>query len=238
MLTSKKVKKPLLKARRKERRVIRELDSPYTRRDCHQELPFQSPNRFRTMIENAQDVICVVSVAEKRILHVNQAISLYLGHEPAALLGRTFASLFPPNETLPTSQVPEETDVAFDAVFRDQAFVHKNGDLVIMDITATLIPWDFRDAILMTIRGTEERRAAEEQQAALIEELKVRLRQVETLSGLLPICSHCKRIRNAQGDWDAVEAFVTERSEAKFTHSVCPTCIGEHYFELGIDFDE
>ena len=50
------------------------------------------------------------------------------------------------------------------------------------------------------------------------------LRRRETLSGLLPICSYCKKIRDAEGTWWPVEVYVGDRTEAEFTHGLCPTC--------------
>jgi hypothetical protein len=55
--------------------------------------------------------------------------------------------------------------------------------------------------------------------------------QRRTLSGLLPICSHCKRIRDDAGYWSQVESYVSKYSEAKFSHSLCPSCLLEHYPE-------
>ena len=55
--------------------------------------------------------------------------------------------------------------------------------------------------------------------------------QQKTLSGLLPICSHCKRIRDDAGYWSQVESYVSKYSEAEFSHSLCPSCLLEHYPE-------
>jgi hypothetical protein len=55
--------------------------------------------------------------------------------------------------------------------------------------------------------------------------------QREVLSGLLPICSHCKRIRDDNGYWNQVESYVSEHSEAAFSHSLCPSCLREFYPE-------
>ena len=55
-------------------------------------------------------------------------------------------------------------------------------------------------------------------------ELKEALEQVKALSGLLPICSSCKSIRDDRGYWNRVEAYIAERSDATFTHSICPSC--------------
>jgi hypothetical protein len=54
-------------------------------------------------------------------------------------------------------------------------------------------------------------------------------RYVVKLEGLLPICSHCKSIKNEAGDWEPLEAFMSERSGADFSHGLCPNCVREHY---------
>jgi len=54
-------------------------------------------------------------------------------------------------------------------------------------------------------------------------------RYVVKLEGLLPICSFCKSIRNEAGDWESLEAFISERSDADFSHGLCPNCLREHY---------
>lgn len=54
-------------------------------------------------------------------------------------------------------------------------------------------------------------------------------RNVQVLDGILPICSYCKKIRNQEGDWEQMELYVTRRSEAEFSHSICPDCMQAHY---------
>ena len=54
-------------------------------------------------------------------------------------------------------------------------------------------------------------------------------RQVKVLEGLLPICAHCKSIRNEAGEWERMEGFISRRSEAEFSHGVCPSCTATHY---------
>lgn len=60
----------------------------------------------------------------------------------------------------------------------------------------------------------------------LLAELQASMDQVKTLRGLVPICSYCKQVRNDEGFWEQVEAFVETRSDASFTHGVCPGCEG------------
>ena len=58
-------------------------------------------------------------------------------------------------------------------------------------------------------------------------ELQEALAKVKTLSGLLPICSNCKKIRDDRGYWQQVERYVQDHSQAEFTHSLCPDCLWE-----------
>jgi DNA-binding response OmpR family regulator len=62
-------------------------------------------------------------------------------------------------------------------------------------------------------------------------ELEEALAEVKKLSGFLPICAFCKKIRDDEGYWQQVEQYITEHSEAVFSHGVCPTCAEEHYGE-------
>jgi CheY-like chemotaxis protein len=66
----------------------------------------------------------------------------------------------------------------------------------------------------------------------LIEELRTALSQVKKLSGMLPICSSCKKIRDDEGYWNQVEAYIAAHSDVRFSHGICPTCLQKHYPEL------
>ena len=56
--------------------------------------------------------------------------------------------------------------------------------------------------------------------------------QVKQLSGLLPICSHCKKVRDDQNYWQQVELYIAKRTDAKFTHSYCPDCFNKAIREV------
>jgi PAS domain S-box-containing protein len=73
-------------------------------------------------------------------------------------------------------------------------------------------------------RDITQRHRMETERDTLICELKDALSKVKMLSGLLPICSSCKRIRDEVGHWEQVEVYVHEHSQADFTHGICPEC--------------
>ena len=58
------------------------------------------------------------------------------------------------------------------------------------------------------------------------------LETIKTLQGIIPICANCKKIRDDKGAWNQMEAYISQHSEAKFSHSICPKCIEELYPEL------
>jgi ligand-binding sensor domain-containing protein len=66
------------------------------------------------------------------------------------------------------------------------------------------------------------------------EELSEALGNVKQLSGLLPICAHCKKIRDDRGYWNQLEQYITERSEADFSHGICPDCAQEMFPEVAL----
>jgi PAS domain S-box-containing protein len=78
------------------------------------------------------------------------------------------------------------------------------------------------------------RKLAEAGKEKLIKELKEALENVKTLSGLLPICSYCKKIRDDEGYWNQIEIYIKDHSEAKFSHSICQECAKKHYPDLDI----
>jgi methyl-accepting chemotaxis protein len=78
----------------------------------------------------------------------------------------------------------------------------------------------------------EKRGTAEREKENLIAELRKALNEIKRLEGLLPICAACKKIRDAGGSWTQIETFISERSNADFTHSICPECAKKMYPEF------
>lgn len=81
-------------------------------------------------------------------------------------------------------------------------------------------------------RDVSERKRADAEREALIEQLQKALADVRTLSGLLPICFQCKQIRDDRGEWRQLEEYLEERSGAQFTHGLCRECARRLHDEL------
>jgi hypothetical protein len=110
----------------------------------------------------------------------------------------------------------------------------KDGALV--DVSLTISPVQTADmqivGISITARDVSERKREEAERERLIKELQAALAEVKTLTGLLPICAQCKNIRDDKGSWNAIERYIRDRSNAEFTHSICPDCAHELYPEF------
>ena len=76
-----------------------------------------------------------------------------------------------------------------------------------------------------------EQKQLETQRERLIEELRNALTHIKTLRGLLPICGSCKKIRDDRGSWKQIETYISDHSDAKFSHGICPECVQKLYTE-------
>ena len=83
--------------------------------------------------------------------------------------------------------------------------------------------------VLGILEDISERRRAAAEREHLIDELKEALANVKTLRGLIPICASCKKVRDDKGYWSQVEVYVRDRSEAEFSHDICPDCMLKLY---------
>jgi PleD family two-component response regulator len=88
------------------------------------------------------------------------------------------------------------------------------------------------NVLIRAIRYAIERKKLEIEREKMIEKLQDALAKIKTLSGLLPICSFCKKIRDDKGYWNQIEVYVREHSDANFSHSICPECAKKHYPNL------
>ena len=73
------------------------------------------------------------------------------------------------------------------------------------------------------------------QRKAIWDEKEAALNEIRALQGIIPICSYCHSIRDDDGAWNRLEAYITEHSEAQFSHGICPGCVAKAHAEAGLD---
>ena len=187
-------------------------------------IPVLSQEHLTTIFNASHDVVFVLDGESKTILHVNDTVERVLGYAPDTLFGAQFPALV-------AESAPDYLEHCqfFDGVFGPVSFRRSDGALCQGDVTAAVIPWYGVPALLYTLRDATQRTALEEEKAALIHDLQQALSTVQRLSGLLPICANCKRIRDDEGYWETVEEYIGSHSGAHFSHSICPACRDELY---------
>jgi len=116
----------------------------------------------------------------------------------------------------------------------------KDGSYVEVEVRGFLVDLDEKKYIGAILRDISTRKKIEQELAThrdnlerLVQErtqkLAKALAEIKTLKGILPICMHCKKIRDDEGYWNQIENYIHARSEAEFSHSICPDCLTEHY---------
>jgi PAS domain S-box-containing protein len=164
------------------------------------------------------------------ILAVNLTGARLLGFERARLLNRRFGSL-----------VAAADRPAFNA-FLEKTFAGKDRECFeVALLRAETAPLFVRVEAVVSEGGRECRAAvldvtarhrAEAERERLLRELQAALARVKLLSGLLPICANCKKIRNDEDYWKQIESYIQSHSEATFSHGICPECLHNLYPEL------
>lgn len=100
--------------------------------------------------------------------------------------------------------------------------------------SVSMLPWSLSFTILSAFLGLfwgKIRQTDKEKSEAIID-LHKALAEVKTLSGFLPICASCKKIRDDKGYWNQIEAYISEHSEAEFSHGICPECSKKLYPDI------
>jgi PAS domain S-box-containing protein len=194
----------------------------------------ESEARFRALVLEAP--IAVFLTRGTRIVYVNRTFGRTFGlADVRDAVGRSLADLLPPGDV---PRVAERIDRRMRALPVDPTIeltlLRQEGGAFRAVVTDAAVEFDGGPAVVGFIQDvTEQRRSAEERER-LIGELRGALAEVKTLSGLLPICAHCKKIRDDRGYWSRIETYIRERSNAEFTHGICPDC-AQRYFDEDAD---
>lgn len=163
-----------------------------------------------------------------RILRANRALGRVFGCKPADLIGQTCYRLFHDAE-MPIPDCPHLAARETGATVTREVREPRVG----LSLLVTCSPYcDEAGRTVGTVhvvRDVSEQMQRERERETLIARLRDALAQARVLGGLLPICASCKKIRDDRGYWNQIEAYIRERSDAEFTHGICPECAAELY---------
>jgi PAS domain S-box-containing protein len=191
----------------------------------------ESEEKYRTLVEKANESICIIQ--DRKVVFANGTASELLGVSQDNLIGRPFTDfIFPDDMEIVMSYYvgrSEKREIPDSYNFR---VMNQKGEPIWVLNSATLIEYGGKQAVIALITNINKLKLMEKERERMIEELKKALATVKTLSGLLPICASCKKIRDDKGYWNQIESYISDHSEAEFSHAICPECSEKLYPEL------
>lgn len=188
--------------------------------------------KFSRAFHCAPYAIILTRFSDGKIVEVNDAFVNTTGYARPEVLGETTLGIHFWHSEDSRNKIISELSRNGSVRDLETQFRTKSGEMRTSLISAVFININNERSILSSIVDITERKRMEDERKQLITELRDALANVKTLSGLLPICSYCKRIRNDEGYWQKIEAYIRQRSEAQFSHGVCPDCYGRVKAEM------
>ena len=191
-------------------------------------------SRRRVLLDQSRDGIVVLHQNGK-VYEVNKRYADMLGYsieEMYRLYVWDWDTQFTKEQLIEMIRSVDDVGAHFETRQR-----RKDGTLLDVELSNNGAIYGGEKLVFCICRDITNRKRAEIERNNLIVELKQTLAQVKTLSGLLPICSYCKRIRDDKGYWNKIESYIHDHSEAEFSHSVCPECAKKYYPDCDI-YDE
>lgn len=183
-------------------------------------------------ITSTRDYISITAL-DNTILFVNNAFAEGHGYTDRELIGTDFSSVI--SSLTPKEKIDQLSAATIPGSWNGEIFHRrKDGTDFPVEVWSAVVHGEENQpvAVVHVARDVTERKKAETDKENLIHELQNALLEVKTLSGLLPICSSCKKIRDDHGYWIQVETYISKHSEATFTHGLCPECLKQYYPEV------
>ena len=198
----------------------------------------ESERKFSKLFHASPVYIAFTALNDGRFLDVNDAFTKVTGFERNEVLGRTSIQIglwFTPEERSKYVELAQKYGGFHE---EEVKFRKKNGDPLYGFWSAEKMELGGKACLISVFVDTTERKKAQEALRQERDKLRTALSEIKTLSGLVPICSNCKKIRDDQGYWNQIEKYIGERSNAQFSHGICPECAKKLYPEFDLYDDE
>lgn len=196
----------------------------------------ESEEKFRALFEQASVGVAEVDTQTNRFIRVNQKFCEIVGYSIGEMKTKTFLQITLPDDlpkTLIKLRKIEKGEIR--NYSGETRYINKDGATVWVHLTVSsiFVKNEQSNRRILAVKDITERKQVEEERNQLILELQQALADVKTLSGLLPICSYCKNVRDDRGYWNKIEAYLHKYSKAEFSHGICPDCREKHFPEIG-----
>lgn len=160
------------------------------------------------------------------IRNINRAYEHLFGFTREEVLGRNVTSIQVPEKYVGEVKDSLEAVMSGVGISLETERMKKDGTPMDLSIIATPVDLGTDERMVYAIyRDITQRKRSEKEREELIEQLQKAIAEVKTLSGLLPVCAWCKKVRDDQGYYHQLETYIAAHSGATFTHGICPDCL-------------
>lgn len=195
--------------------------------------PLPEIHLLKSVLQHSPACVILAEAPSGRIIYINEAVRSFRGETDAPLTDITLEQYilswkekFPDGRIMKCEEMPLARALIHGEIITNEEVIVEldNGDerwaLASAapirgdsgDIVAGIVTWlditDYKEKVSALTRATEE---------------------IRILKGILPICAHCKNIRDNRGVWKRIESYIGEHSEVRFSHGVCPECMERFY---------
>jgi PAS domain S-box-containing protein len=207
--------------------MIRNIASPLQAEQALRE----TEERFRLMVENSHDIMTIRN-ADGKVRYMSPSVNRVLGYTQEQLVGSIGLELVHPEDRPAVENTLSEfwkSPGARDSIqYRAK---HANGTWVSLEVVAyNLLDHPAVRGVVLNGRDISHRKQEEAGKDQMIAELQRTIANVKTLTGVLTVCASCKKIQEGE-HWRQIEAYVRDRSQVEFSHSMCPECSALWYPE-------
>jgi PAS domain S-box-containing protein len=219
----------------------RGVDKDITERKRAEQTIKENETKFRTLFETANDAIFIMN--EKIFLDCNSKSELMFGCSRSDIVGHSPVEFSPqqqPDGRASVEKAIEKINAALsgEPQFFEWKHCHLDGSPFDAEVSLNKIELNGISYLQAIVRDNTERKRAEAEREKIIWELQQAIDNIKALSGLIPICSSCKKIRDDKGYWNQLEKYIIEHTDAQFTHGICPECAEKFYSDLKKDKNE
>lgn len=190
--------------------------------------------KFSKAFHSSPYAITLTRLCDGKIIDANEGFVNITGYPFSEVIGKTTIDLHLWDREEDRKAAIEELSDISKVHGKEFQFRKKSGEIITGLFSADIILINNEKYMMSSISDITERKKSETEREKLIHDLQEALSEVKILSGLFPICSFCKQIRDDQGYWNQIEAYIHERSNAEFSHSICPECAKKHYPDLNL----
>jgi PAS domain S-box-containing protein len=208
------------------RRAVHEAKERAERRQ-HEEALRKSEESFRALVDGVKDYAICMLDRDGFVSSWNAGAEWIKGYRAEEIIGVHFSCFYPKEaaaQGLPAHALAQA--IAHGRFEEEVALLRKGGSPFWAHVVITALhnQHDSLRGFAMVTHDVTARSQADAERERLLLELQTTLNNVKILSGLLPVCTSCKKIRDYEGRWHALEAYLREHSEASVTYEFCHEC--------------